>query len=521
MPTLIKMGGGPVATTSSTTVTSAQASVSFSPARGSLDEPSATANGRRDRSAPAFSQGGWGGPQGWGPQPMQGWGGQEWNNPSCWQGGWPQNWGGQQPWQQQPGWQMGYNPLCWQGPMDGQQGGGSSVARGAGQTMPAGQGVEVAPPEMGQVHRPLTPITTPPPPSSSLGMEREESGSESDESSDSETEATRDKLSFSEKVLKVQEVLGLPVSEEREERKLCSFDTPTTTVAPGLPPSEMFLQYCEDWQEKLKGANPKGKNKAILKADVFPTGVKVRWECYRVTGDSWSGEALRAPDILDTPLFPHNAKPYLKLSHDTCMSWETGCRNTMSCLNFSEYFIGGSRKMLEDGLKVLSKPEVSGEEMATLRADMGQVQELLASAGRGIHDAVKATIDRMGQAVLIRRDAWQSRMAAGIDLGVKEKLRSGPMLGTKSLFQTEQLQEALDSSSKTESHKVNQAILTQHKRKPESGVSKKPYDRKATDKAVSGDRGKRSEKSERASGYKGKRSSFRGKGRNTDSKDKK
>jgi len=112
-------------------------------------------------------------------------------------------------------------------------------------------------------------------------MEREESGSESgdDSSSDSDAEGTRDKLSFSEKVLKVQEVLGLPVDEETEERKICSFDTPAASVTPRFPPSGMFLQYCGVWQEKLRG-----KNKATLKADVFPTGAKVRWECYRVTG---------------------------------------------------------------------------------------------------------------------------------------------------------------------------------------------------------------------------------------------
>lgn len=519
MPKLTRMDGKPAATTSSTTVTTTQPSVSFSPPRGSQSVPAAEGNGRREIPAQAFSQGGWGGTQ-WGPQPMQGWTGQEWNNPSCWQGGWPQSWG-QQVWQQQPGWQMGFNPTNWQAPVDGQQWGGSSVTRGAGYAMPTTQGVEVAPVgpvATGQGYRPLTPITTPPPPSSSLGMEREESFSESgeDSPSDSEAEETRDKLSFSDKVLKVKAVLGLPVDEETEERKICSFDTTATSVTPGLPPSEMFLQYCGDWHEKLRG-----KNKATLKADVFPNGAKVRWECYRVTGESWSGEALRAPDILDTPLFPHSQKPYLKLSHDTCMGWETGCRNTMSCLNFSEYFIGTSRKMLEETLKVLSKPEVSGEEIATLRAEVGQVQELLGSAGRGIHDAVKSTIDRLGQAVLIRRDAWQSRMAAGIDLGAKEKLRAGPIVGTKSLFQTEHLQEALDSSSKTESHKVNQVILTQHKRKPESGVSKKPYDRKATDGTAYASKGKRAERSERAGGYKGKRSSFRGKGRKTDSKDKK
>ena len=145
LPKLIRMDRGPVATTSSTTVTSTpQPSVSFSPARGSQNDPAAEGNGRRERPAQSFSQEGWGGPQGWGPQPMQGWTGQEWNNPLRWQGGWPQNWG-QQLWQQQPGWQMGFNPPGWQVPMDGQQWGGLSVARGAGHTMPVRQGVEVAP----------------------------------------------------------------------------------------------------------------------------------------------------------------------------------------------------------------------------------------------------------------------------------------------------------------------------------------------------------------------------------------
>ena len=73
----------------------------------------------------------------------------------------------------------------------------------------------MAPLETGQGYRPLTKITTPPPPSSSLEVEREEGGSElgDESSSDSDAEVTRDKLSFCEKVLKVQEVLGLPVDE--------------------------------------------------------------------------------------------------------------------------------------------------------------------------------------------------------------------------------------------------------------------------------------------------------------------
>ena len=89
---------------------------------------------------------------------------------------------------------MGFNPTNWQAPVDGQQWGGSSVTRGAGYTMPTTQGVEVAPVApvaTGQGYRPLTPITTPPPPSSSLGMEREESVSESGEDSPSDSEAER------------------------------------------------------------------------------------------------------------------------------------------------------------------------------------------------------------------------------------------------------------------------------------------------------------------------------------------
>ena len=524
MPRLTRMDGQPAPTTSGVVTTPPTTNVSFSPGRAKANEPSANEDSRSRNQipAPTLAQGGWGGPQVWGSQPNQGWGGQDWNNSSGWQGCWPQNWGYQQPWQQ-PGWQTGYNPQSWQGPIEGnQRWNGPMSVRGASLPVPPVHTVERASDSIQGQDLPLTPTATPPPSSTiEMGLERSDSGSEDDDSSDSDEEKEDKTLSFSNKVLKVREVLGLPVEEEREQLKLCSFDTTTTAVTPAFPPSEMFLQYCDDWQEKLKGANTKGKHKTVLKADSFPTGVKVRWEAYRITGDSWSGEALRAPDILDTPLFPHSARPYLKLSNDTCMSWETSSRNTLSCLNYSEYFIGGSRKMLEEGLRGISKPEVSADEIATLRSTVGLVQELLASAGRGIHDAVKTTIDRMGQTILIRRDAWQNKMASGIDLGIKEKLRSSPILGTKGLFPTTLLQEALDSSSKTESHKVNQVILTQHKRKPEVKGSKKPYDHKTSEKPASGFRNKRPERSGNSGGQRGRRS-FRGKGKSTDNtKDKK
>ena len=280
---------------------------------------------------------------------------------------------------------------------------------------------------------------------------------------DEGTKESHEGLNFRERIMRCCDVLNIDIPEMVRDDSLCSFETPAKEQPVTFPPSKKFLGYLDDWKLNMEGAEGSTQYKKhpdkVAKMQVYPSAFAVKSTSYEVRDSPWGSLPLKNPSMLKSAVYNRDKKPYLKVSNELMDQWETGSRESLSIMNSTEHFILGARQVLQNVMDRLQDGTLSEADMEDVWDEVGQARDILASAGKGVHDMTKRVVDTLGAQVNVRRDAWIGGMSSVLSDEEKVAFRSDPFWGTHDLLEKERLTQLSQVLERKTTTRVQMACL--------------------------------------------------------------
>ena len=146
--------------------------------------------------------------------------------------------------------------------------------------------------------------------------------------------------------------------------------------------------------------------------------------------------------------------------------------------SYLDMFLWAGKKRLKEMKEKMETKQTKDavmvfEEIQDLWNDVDQALGFLQSAAKGLQDIVQATVGRVSTQVLVRRDAWISRMSRSLPGVEKRKLRVVDF-NEKKVFTSSSLEHAKSQVKDDKASKVQDKILGANIEVKSKGENKPP-----------------------------------------------